>query len=322
MEELIRTITESISGWIQALGGGFVGYIADNIDYFNVKYTFGDTNTDLDKEMWLWILYRRVLFLSWIVLFLRLIVDGLRAYLARETGEGMISPMILFRRLLMTVACMTVVTYVFAYGHHGISSTMGSLIKKYAKEVSNNPSNLPSPYTGAGWYPNMGDWLSTFKSNWVDSGAGGSSNTPTNPGEVIFRVGIALTVTMGILAFFVQQALRELELVFAWLVGPLACLSALTTDEPWREGALSLWLREVLVVSFNQVSTMVVLLMMYELIDLERLKNLNSGLGWTSIVTILALIAIGTQGPRALRHYAWGNQQGQALASQLIKMPW
>ncbi|MEW8977937.1 MAG: hypothetical protein AB2385_05980 [Symbiobacterium sp.] len=321
MEELVRTITESITEWIQSLGGSFISYVVDNIDNFNDNYAFGQFSSPSDfypyRYNWLWELYKRVLFFSWAVLLFRLAADGVRTYLARETGELTVSPMVIFRRLVVTVVIMTITTYGFAYGHHGISGALGNRIKEEVRKVSRHPQRDEIYRPLSQWYPNMGNWLKKFKQHWVDAHSGGSSS---NPGESIFRMTVALTVTMGILTFFVQQALREMELVFAWLVGPVVCLSAMSTDEPWRDGALALWLREVLVVSFNQVATMVVLIMMYETIDLSNLSK--SGVAWRTMVAILALIAIGTQGPRALRHYAFGNQQGQMLASQLIRMPW
>lgn len=330
LEEIIKTIGDSLAGWIQQFGGGFINFIAGNIDKFNVIYRFGQTNPKFDNtyQDWLWAVHLRVVVFTWLILFLRLLVDGIRLYLAREAGEQILSPMVSFRRLAITVVSMAIVTYGFTYGHHNISATMGELIKINARAASSlQGAHKQAVYDVAddkSLLPDMGNWLADFNKYFVYKGVApgtGPSPTMNDVGETLFRIGIALSVTMGILTFFVQQALREFELVFAWLVGPLACLSAMSTDDPLREGALSLWLREVMVVSFNHITTMVILIMFHELIDPKGLVNLNTST-FTAIVSLLALIAIGTQGPRALRHYAWGNQQGQMLASQLVRMPW
>jgi hypothetical protein len=157
----------------------------------------------------------------------------------------------------------------------------------------------------------MGFWLSEFNTYWI------KQSDKAQSGEVAFRIGIGITVALGIMTFYIQQALRELELVFAWLVGPLVSLAPLTSDDPLREGAFAAWFKEVMVISFNQVTTMMILILMYELIDLKKMQTSNA-------IVALALITVGTQGPRVFRQYAWGgNTQAQGIASQMMrKMPW
>lgn len=321
VEEIVTAMTNAISGWMTNFGSTFVEYIANNIDFFNSAYPFGSTVLSSwgdNRFRWLATVHQRVMFFAWMVLLLRVIVDGIRVYIAREAGEVTVSPMVLFRRLIITIGTMSLITFFFAYGHHGISETMGRLIKEKSEAYSRVQGH-GMVYATNQWYPSMKSWLTDFNQSWVQQ-------TPTGgvlkAGEIAIRVSVAITVAMGILTFFIQQALRELELVFAWLVGPIASLAPLSTDDPLREGAFAAWLREVLVVSFNQVSTMVILILLYELVDFKALGAANGTPKFTTIVTILALIAIGTQGPRVFRQYAWGNTQAQGIASQLIRLPW
>lgn len=315
MEEILKTITDSMNSWLpefmSGFGGSFVKFLAGQVDSFNQLYHFGSSSQWEQSKLWLAVAHQRVLFLALMVFLLRVTADGIRMYVAREAGESIVSPMVLFRRLAMTIGLMLVVTYLFAYGHHGISYKFATLLKQNVKDVSRlSGTERYLVYDAKPWYPDMGTWLTRFDSQWIQ--AGGSS-----VGEVAFRIGVGITVAMGIMTFYIQQALRELELVFAWLVGPIVSLAPLSTDDPLREGAFSAWFKEVMVVSFNQVTTMMILILMYELIDFSNMQI-------SGAVTALALITVGTQGPRVFRQYAWGgNTQAQGIASQFMrKMPW
>jgi hypothetical protein len=121
VEEIINTITQSLSSWLPGFmsnfGGSFVEYLAGQVDSFNQLYRFGySADWGSGSKLWLAAAHQRVVYLAWMVLLLRVVVDGIRVYIAREAGENSISPMILFRRLALTIGLMTLVTYFFAYG--------------------------------------------------------------------------------------------------------------------------------------------------------------------------------------------------------------
>lgn len=162
--------------------------------------------------------------------------------------------------------------------------------------------------------------------------------TEVPPGRALLNIMMAVSLGVGAIAIVLQTAFRSVEIIFAKLVGPFMALSAMNTDHPWSEGAMSLWLREVAVLVLSQIIQVIVLCLLVSAVPTT--PPFTTGLGtfvrpsgntlrFGDVVLAFVLITIGTQGPRVLRNFIWSGDGVRSLtpSSQVIgriasKLPW
>lgn len=221
-----------------------------------------------------------VLQVAWSLLALRLVWEIYRLYIVRDISDSSIGASVIFRRLIITAFWIAATgpavqwVYEFAYASSKAIASVGVELDRL-KLIS---GILEQVMIGL-----------TF-------------------GGVLLYGTIFIVFAVGILLIKLQAAIRGVELMIAYVFGPVFALSAISNDDFLATGTLAAWWREVLVCSLTQVVQTLTMLALFNYI-------LATGFEIFHIILSLPIIWVSLKSPSILRQYAYHTGVGKGVSS-------